>query len=816
LGLFAGLLVSVMAAAQNETVVAAAPLPAYGFELRTVSVGWEVLLNATSVPGDISDSALYADVVSHGPSPSDYSLYPTRVDGSTVDATNFTATLWIPGGATTVYLIFLANVTGNTFYNASEWSLAVRFQPVVTLNGTASTDVAMVNRNWTARAEVAWPYGDPLSAVSIVWDSATHGASPYNASEYPNASAASSGPAGVFDLQMPAGPNSLRFFYLARVTVGGELFLSTQEYNVSIVPEPILSRDASTPWVFVGRDASIAWSVVWPAAANYSLTEVRWDAASHFPGTAADYPNSAGAAAGSGSSSFSAVVLAPSSPGRIHFILHATILGEDFFARDLNGNISEFTVDVRAEPAFQFGAPPGLAFVGARVPVDFVVVWPYPTDLATVGVYFDDQPHGSPPNSTSVYPGAVAVLNVRSGPFNLSIDPPAAPGAVYFVLRVAVGGVDFLSPLEYQVAVLEAPSVALILPAWELPGAIGAVALIVTWNESLPIDLANIYFDTVSHGTAPDYRLFAQNGTAQSGTNRNFTFTITLPATTGPLYFVGLVRIGGYEFTAPSDAPLAIVEPPSVRSPTMSPGNYALAGQAITVSWSVNFSASTGIASDFRWDTQSHSGAGPNFADYPNASPLETKSSNATFSGIVTAPDSPTTLYGIVRLLLHGRNFYSSQEVTIVVLPTPTLELVSYPHNAQTGATMLIVWRVTLAGNASLVSHTAIHWGLVSKAGQPPSLTNYPGVGGPFRGNDTNFFNTTLPAQISPGHVYFIVHALINNVHFYLPQEFDITVTRPGTGGGGGFLPGADAGAAMTAAAAVAFFVRFAARRPRS
>jgi len=143
--------------------------------------------------------------------------------------------------------------------------------------------------------------------------------------------------------------------------------------------------------------------------------------------------------------------------------------------------------------------------------------------------------------------------------------------------------------------------------------------------------------------------------------------------------------------------------------------------------------------------------------------------------------------------------------VVILVLPFPKLELVLYPSSVETNQPMRVVWKVAFSGDFALVSHTGVHWGLISKAGLPPSLTNYPGVGGPFRGNETNVFNATIPAQASEGHVYFIVHAVVNGVHIYLPDEYNISVVKTRGSGSGGFVPGAEAPAAAAAMVVAAF-----------
>lgn len=270
-----------------------------------------------------------------------------------------------------------------------------------------------------------------------------------------------------------------------------------------------------------------------------------------------------------------------------------------------------------------------------------------------------------------------------------------------------------------------------------------------------------------------------------------------------------LVVLSAHAGAAPGDEPV-------IDAPRLTPATgVALYEQNLSLAWSVNSSANETVTTQFHWDVHSHAGAGFDSKDYAFSTPLQTGTTNVPFTAEVQAPSVTGPLYGVVRATVNGTDYYTAEETVIQVLEPPTLETVSYPESVSVGEAIPIVWRIHFDGDPSLIPHTAIHWGLTSKADLPISFTSYPGVGGPFRGTATNEFNASIPALDTPGHVYFIVHAVVNGVNFYR-EEVSVEVTVPDDAGARGFLPGLDAATAVVALAVAVGVFSAPARRRRS
>src|SRR6267378_6312814 len=90
------------ATAQNENIVSVTPPSPASLGLYNFTVSWELLFNNTTLSTDVSDSAVYFDTVTHGPAPSDYTLYAARADGASSDGANFTANITAPAAPATL------------------------------------------------------------------------------------------------------------------------------------------------------------------------------------------------------------------------------------------------------------------------------------------------------------------------------------------------------------------------------------------------------------------------------------------------------------------------------------------------------------------------------------------------------------------------------------------------------------------------------------------------------------------------------------------------------------------------------------------
>ena len=799
--------------ALNMTTVEAGPVSAFSIVGRNLTVTWDVSLEANESASNISETAVYWDNNSHGPGPFDRSLYAFVAAGSSVGATAFTAEFGDEAPVGRIYLVLYANVSGADFYNETEWSVEVRAAPALALNTALSDSAILHGASANLTVDAQWPYPDDMAAIRMLWDVVPHGTNGTNASDYPNAEPGQDGPSGNYTFTVtPVNAGNVYFTFAADAL--GVSYLAPAEHILAVAGEPLVTRDSSPPWVLAGSAVPVSWSVLVEDFINYT-TELRYDSVSHpSPRAAPDYPAVAGSFAGTGSGSFQATVPAPAGPA-VYFYLVAYVDGRAFSVTDLSGQRLEFAVEVRPLPVLQLVDAPAHAFAGRNVTVEMRVAWGYSDPLAEVAVHYDAASHGATPTLPLPYASTDSVTGVPAGWFNFTMAAMPSPGTFFFAFRVRVGTVDIASLQEHSVRVVAVPTVQVAGPAWVLPAAMFAANVTVEWNESETLDV-RIYHDGTSG--APDFDLAHYSGMGSAALSGGGTVPLLVqaPSTPGPLYLFAAVESEGEVFRAAAEAVVEVPGAPVIGAPWLTPARgVALHGQEMSVTWRVNFTEAATVSADFRWDTRSHVSAGGfNFEEYPNATALVTGEAGSPMTALFDAPNESTVIYGIVRAVLQGRNYYTAEEVVIRVIPRPVIELLSFPEVVDTEQAIPIRWRIGFQGEPELIPHTAIHWGLVSRAGLPPTFTNYPGVGGPYRGNATNLFDASLPAQDTPGSVYFIVHAVVNGVDFYLEEEA-VEVRLPSGPGGGGFLPGLDAVAAIAAAACVAGALRAARGRGR-
>jgi hypothetical protein len=801
--------------ALNETTVEAGQVPAFSLVGLNFTVTWDVSLQANESASNISETAVYWDTLTHGPGPFDRAQYPNSVPGSPNGGTSYTADLGALAPAGPLHLVLFANVSGVGIYNDTERVVDVRTPPNLSLNAAQSDNAILYGRSANLTVDAQWPYLDTMSSIRLLWDLVPHGTNGTNATDYPNAAPGQGGPTGNYTFVLTPGTAGNVYFTFGADVLGATT-LASSEYVLAVAGEPLIIRDSAPPWVVEGSSATVQWSVLVESFINYT-TELRFDSVSHpAPRGPTDYPSIAGTTSRSGAGTFEATIVAPAGPA-VYFYLVAYVDGYHFTVTDLSGERVEFAIEVRPLPVLQMGRAPAFGFVGRNVTVEMRVIWPYADPLADLSIHYDNSSQGTTPTLPLTYTSSVPLSGVQAGTYNFTMGARASAGLLFYTFHAEVGGVHTLSALEHVVMVVEPPTVQVAGPPWSLVSAIFTADVTVAWGEASVLDEVWIYYDQVSGAPDFDHSQYSGSDSVLLEPAGDTPFVLQAPASPGPLYLFAAVVTEGELFVAAAEAVVDVAGGPVIDPPVLEPATgFALHGQNMTVMWRVNFTHTATVSSDFRWDTQSHLSAGGfDYLDYPNASPLFSGETGETVTAFFDAPNETTVVYGIVRAVLEGRNYYTDAEVTIQVVPRPVVELVSFPESVETDEAIEIRWRIGFQGDPALIPHTAVHWGLESAVGLPVSFTNYPRVGGPFRGNATNLFNATVPAQPTPGAVYFVVHAVVNGQSVYLGEE-TVEVRLPGEGSGGGFLPGFDATAALIAGGFAAAALAATGRRRRA
>ncbi len=199
-------------------------------------------------------------------------------------------------------------------------------------------------------------------------------------------------------------------------------------------------------------------------------------------------------------------------------------------------------------------------------------------------------------------------------------------------------------------------------------------------------------------------------------------------------------------------------------------------GEQVDLEWWVNltvWSSTDVIQTGIHWDTISHTGV-PHLSDYPNASAMLPGEVDGEYTTSIVAPDDPGTIYFIIHAIAGGNDLYAPMAYTVLVVSPPELTLVTSPDEAMEGSMVMVDWLITNAATTD-ISHTAVHWDTTSQ-GQPLDFNSYtvmvPGYEGMMEGE----YHANLTAPQGPATIYFILHAIVDDDHFYAPMEYTVEV----------------------------------------
>ncbi len=264
------------------------------------------------------------------------------------------------------------------------------------------------------------------------------------------------------------------------------------------------------------------------------------------------------------------------------------------------------------------------------------------------------------------------------------------------------------------------------------------------------------------------------------------------PDKAGTIYFRAHAIVGGKNYWT-DERSVVVKDVPSVEI-TSIPEKVAQ-GDVIKVTWMVKGQGLKATHTALHYGKESKAGAfgldvGPAASGYPSltagflsgeyALPME-------FNGEIKAEEA-----GIIYLRAHaivdGKHYWTAEKM-IEVLQGPGVTLTSLPSKVIVGTDLKISWRVL--GDGLTATHTAIHYGYVSKQGTfdldvGPSAAGYPSLTSEFASG-----NFALPMDFSTafkpsaaGTLYLRVHATIGGKHYWTDEK---SVTVASLSGGGGY-----------------------------
>ncbi|NIP34308.1 MAG: hypothetical protein GWN89_05330, partial [Thermoplasmata archaeon] len=173
------------------------------------------------------------------------------------------------------------------------------------------------------------------------------------------------------------------------------------------------------------------------------------------------------------------------------------------------------------------------------------------------------------------------------------------------------------------------------------------------------------------------------------------------------------------------------------------------------------------------WDTTSH-GEPLDFNNYPNAILGEMGMMDGHYHANMTAPSSPTTVYYILHAIVLDVHIYAEMEYMVEVVDAPTIDDVMFHDMVFAEGTVTVMWNVSMVALED-VTHTAVHWDTTS-FGEPLDFTNYANTAASEDGSPDSDFKAMFTAPATPGSVFFVVHAIIMDEHFYAEMEYEVGV----------------------------------------
>ncbi|MCK5253060.1 MAG: hypothetical protein KAQ96_08915, partial [Thermoplasmata archaeon] len=180
-------------------------------------------------------------------------------------------------------------------------------------------------------------------------------------------------------------------------------------------------------------------------------TAVHWDTTSHEMGDMDfnDYANMVLGGDGAPDSEYMAMFNVPDPSTMVYFIVHAIVLGEDFYAE------MEYTVDVLAKPVLSNVDFKDKVNAGEKVTVTFTISGVAIDRISHVGVHWDTTSHGEPLDFPS-YANAETVDPSADGTYDVEFTVPDKAGNVYFVVHAIVDDIDYYAEdTEHMVTVEE-------------------------------------------------------------------------------------------------------------------------------------------------------------------------------------------------------------------------------------------------------------------------------------------------------------------------------------------------------------------------
>jgi len=741
-----------------------------------VDTGGDVIWMISNVEDiEVTHTAIHWDTVSHG-EPLDFNNYAEVLPGtSTGTSGEYSAFMSAPSTPGDIYFVFHAIVNGRHFYAPMEYHVTVLDVPVIEL--VDMTDKVFVD----GTAKVWWdiPGVDPVDVThtAVHWDTTSHAGGAFDFQDYSNAVLGMDGGNDsdyMVMLDAPSAPTTV-YFVIHAIVMDTHIY-AEMEYTIPVVDEPVVELVTYTDVVFVDGTAKVWWDVTGlDAEEDVTHTAIHWDTTSH-AGMAMDYtmyPNAVLGEDGGDDSDYMAMMIAPSTPSSVFFVVHAIILDVDFYAE------MEYEIAVKELPVLDNVMFEEAVLAGDTVTVTWDISMVALEDVTHTAVHWDTASKGTPLDFNSYANAVPGESNSPDSDYKAMFTAPTAGGPVYFVVHAIIMDTHFYAEMEYMVDVMERPQLLLVDHTdrvlvdgtvkvwWDIDGA-----------SMDDVTHTAVHWDTTSHaGGAMDFTMYPNVVMGMDGgDDSDYMVTFTAPASMGTVYFVVHAIVMDAHFYAAMEYTVTVVGMPTVS--LVAQDDVAYVGGSATVWWDVNGADEQDLThTALHWDTSSHSGSAMDFTMYPNMVPGGDGAPDSGFKAMISVPASQGTVYFVLHAIVLGEDFYAPVEYTIDVYEEPSMGNIIFKAKVETGDKVTIRFTMPTHVAADRISHVGVHWDTTSH-GEPLDYSKYSNAE-TVDPNIDGVYEVSFKVPDKAGDVYFVIHAVVDGKDVYAEDtEYSMAVEK--------------------------------------
>ena len=504
---------------------------------------------------NVSYTAVHWDTESHAGN-LDFTLYPYESNILSGEADgSYTVNFTSPTEEGTVYFIVHAIVNGTDHYVPSEHEVEVL--PIPEISMTEAPLAALVD----TEAEVSWTItlADPEDVLStaVYYDVEGHGPA-IDKGDYPFVSEVREGAEGnaySANISLPVSEGPV--YYIIHASINGRDFYSIDEYIMTAKPVPTVSLVQAPPVVFVDENILINWTIEEADAGNVPHTAVHWDTVSHAdtPLNLSEYGNVSEVLQGSETGNYSVTITSPSEPTIVYFVVHAEVLGHDFYADQ------EFALEVKALPTIQVISAPDAAFAGEEAHMLWNVSGADPANVSHAAVHWDNLSHAGELDYTLYANMQMGGPGGDLSEYLATLETPDEEVTLYYIFHARVHGRDFYGPQETTLVVRFLPTIENVEYKEEVTQGDKVTVTLTIGNASADeVSRVTVYWDTSSHSSMEpaDYPKNVTTTMADSGTT--YKLKIDTPEDKDKVYFIVHAEIDGRDYYSEAEHSVKLEE----------------------------------------------------------------------------------------------------------------------------------------------------------------------------------------------------------------------------------------------------------------